>query len=112
MNKINNGGFFKLILIIVIGILILSGLNLNLRDIINSPALKDNVAYVYDLVVKDIWEGYLRTPVMLFWNTTFKNVVIMPFAENMHQMISGQGTSTFFSLVPQFNMPTATTTGN
>ncbi|TSC55104.1 MAG: hypothetical protein LiPW30_570 [Parcubacteria group bacterium LiPW_30] len=111
MNKTNNRGFFKLILIIAIGILILSALNLNLRDIVNSPAFKDNITYISDLA-KNVWEDYLRTPVMFFWNTTFKNVVIVPFAENMRQMISGQGTSTFFSLVPQFNIPMATTTGN
>ncbi len=111
MNIKNNGGFLKLIVIIAIGILILSALNINLRDIVNSPAFKNNITYVSD-IAKNVWDNYLKTPVTLFWNTVFKNVIIVPFAQNMHQMISGQGTSTFFSLVPQFSIPTATTTGN
>lgn len=107
MNIKNNNGFLKLIVIIVIGLIILSVLNLNLRDIVSSPAMQNNITYISD-IFKNIWDGYLKTPVMFFWNNTFKNVILVPFAQNMHQMISGQGTSTFFSLVPQFSMPTTT----
>lgn len=104
-----NGGFLKLLIIIIIGIFILSAMNINLRELVNSPVMQSNIAYVYG-GVKSVWDNYLRTPVMFFWNNTFKNVVIVPFAENMHRMISGQGTSTFFSLVPQFSIATSTAT--
>lgn len=107
--KKSNGGFLKLLIIIIIGIFILSAMNVDLRELVNSPVMQNNIAYVYG-GVKSVWDNYLRTPVMFFWNNTFKNVIIVPFAENMHRMISGQGTSTFFSLVPQFNIATSTAT--
>lgn len=109
IQKNTNGGFLKLLIIIIIGIFILSAMNIDLRSLVNSPVMQNNIAYVYG-GIKSVWDNYLRTPVMFFWDNTFKNVIIVPFAENMHRMISGQGTSTFFSLVPQFNIATSTAT--
>jgi hypothetical protein len=102
-----NSGFLKIVVLIIIGIFILSAFKLNLRDVVNSPELRSNVSYAYSLV-KGVWDNYLKAPVLMFWNSAFNNVIFIPFIQNMNNMISGQGTSTFFSLIPQFSISTST----
>ena len=44
----------KAIVVIVVALIILGYFGYNLRDIIGSPAVRDNLAYVWGLVVK-LW---------------------------------------------------------
>ncbi len=48
-------GLVKAILLIVVALVILGYFGYNLRDIVNSPAVRDNLAYVWGFVVK-FWE--------------------------------------------------------
>lgn len=53
----------KALLLIIIALVILGYFGYNLRDIVNSPSVRDNVVYVWELVVK-LWnalKGILST---------------------------------------------------
>ena len=63
----NRGGFIKLILLIVIVLVVLGFFGYNLRDIINSPTVHDNLVYVWDLVVR-FWNTFLATPFHWIWD--------------------------------------------
>lgn len=53
MKKIKeNRGLVKAILVIVIALVILGYFGYNLRDIVNSPSVRDNVTYVWELLTK------------------------------------------------------------
>ncbi|MDP3661467.1 MAG: hypothetical protein Q8R17_01265 [bacterium] len=55
MKKINeNRGLVKAVFLIVIALVVLGYLGYNLRDIANSAAARDNLAYAWGLVVK-LW---------------------------------------------------------
>ncbi|TSC83822.1 MAG: hypothetical protein G01um101417_389 [Parcubacteria group bacterium Gr01-1014_17] len=57
MKKINeNRGVVKAVLLIVIALVVLGYLGYNLRDIISSPSVRDNLAYAWGLVVK-LWNA-------------------------------------------------------
>ena len=60
-------GFIKLILLIVIALVVLGFFGYNLRDIINSPSVHDNLAYVWDLVVR-FWNTFLAQPFAWLWD--------------------------------------------
>ncbi|OHA19566.1 MAG: hypothetical protein A3C08_02690 [Candidatus Taylorbacteria bacterium RIFCSPHIGHO2_02_FULL_47_18] len=45
-------GLVKAVLLIVVALVILGYFGYNLRDIIASPAVRDNLAYVWDIVVR------------------------------------------------------------
>ncbi len=53
MKKINGSrGLVKAILLIVVALVILGYFGYNLRDIIASPAVRDNLGVVWDIVVR------------------------------------------------------------
>lgn len=47
-----NRGLVKAILVMVVALVILGYFGYNLRDIVNSPSVRDNVAYVWELLTK------------------------------------------------------------
>jgi len=61
-------GFIKMILVIVIALIILGVMGYNIKDIINSPTVHDNLQYVWNFVVF-VWNSYLAGPVIYIWNT-------------------------------------------
>ena len=63
-----NRGFIKAIVLIVIGLIVLGYFGYNLKDIIASPTVHDNLVYVWNLIVK-LWDNVLATPAMWIWNT-------------------------------------------
>lgn len=46
----------KALLLIIVALVVLGYLGYNLRDIVDSPAVQDNLAYVWGLVVK-MWNA-------------------------------------------------------
>ncbi len=44
-------GFIKLILLIVIALIVLGLFGYNLRTIVNSPTVRENLAFVWNLIV-------------------------------------------------------------
>lgn len=69
-----SGGFIKTILIIVIALVVLGFFGYNLRDIISSPVVRDNLSYAGELAVK-VWNNFLATPAIWIWNHIIINLV-------------------------------------
>ena len=61
------GGFIKMILLIVIALVVLGYFGYNLKDIVNSPTVHDNLVYVWDLIVK-LWNTLLAEPATWIWD--------------------------------------------
>ena len=63
----NNKGFIKAVLLIVVALVVLGFFGYNLRTIVNSPTVHDNLAYVWGLVVK-FWNAVLARPALWVWD--------------------------------------------
>lgn len=67
-------GFIKLILLIIIGLVILGYFGLNIKDILASPVVEENLAYAWELATT-VWTNWLQAPaqwvfehiIKLFW---------------------------------------------
>lgn len=68
-----NRGLIKAILLIVIGLIVLGFFGYNLRDIIASETVNDNLTYVWGLVTA-FWNNFLAEPAAWLWNT-FKELL-------------------------------------
>lgn len=62
-----NRGFIKLILIIVVALIVLGYFGYNLKDIVSSPTVHDNLVYVWDLIVR-LWNTIIVTPALWLWD--------------------------------------------
>lgn len=62
-----NRGFIKAIIIIVIALVALGFFGYNLRDIVASPSVRDNLLYVWELLVK-LWNNFLAAPAEWLWD--------------------------------------------
>ena len=80
----NNRGFIKAVLLIVVALIVLGFFGYNLRDIVSSPTVHDNLVYVWGLVVK-VWDSVLARPVLWVWNT----LVIDLLWNNMQKIFQG-----------------------
>jgi hypothetical protein len=60
-------GLVKMIIVIVIALVALGYFGFNIKDIIESQSVQNNLHYVWDFVVK-IWSLYLAAPVVFVWN--------------------------------------------
>ncbi|MCU0660683.1 MAG: hypothetical protein MUD00_03690 [Candidatus Pacebacteria bacterium] len=94
-----NGGFLRLILIIVIGLLILGYFNIDLQRTVESTTTQKNVSYIKNAATT-IWENYLEGPVMYFWNNIFINLLWNSFTKNLENIQNEQPTDF------QINAPT------
>lgn len=61
MDTKRSHGFIKLIILIVIGLVILGYFGLNIKDILASPVVKENLAYAWELA-KTLWHNWLQAP--------------------------------------------------
>lgn len=78
----------RLIVLIIIVAIVLGFFGFNIRDIINSPTVQNNLQYLKDAGLY-VWNHFLRPPVMWFWNT-FGRYIWNLFMENMTRLKSGQ----------------------
>ncbi len=69
--KMGQGGFVKLIIIIVIALIVLGYFGFNVADIIKSPTVDSNLSWGKSLVLT-VWNNFLKAPVIWIWD----NVVI------------------------------------
>ncbi len=60
-------GFIKAILIIVIALIVLGFFGYNLREIMDSPTVRDNLVFMWELVVK-IWHNFILVPILWVWD--------------------------------------------
>ncbi len=80
--KRGQGGFIKLILLIIIALIVLGFFGYNLENIVNSPDVKGNLSYVWKLLVK-LWH-LLLTPLSWVWD----NVVITLVWNNLQALLN------------------------
>ena len=85
-----NRGLIRTIVLIVIALLILSYFGLNLRDIVNSPAGKDNFSFTQEVMIK-IW-SYIKGPVTYLWHI-FIDLIWNPAIEALTKIRDGEPTS-------------------
>ncbi|MBI2108598.1 MAG: hypothetical protein HYT93_00250 [Parcubacteria group bacterium] len=85
----NQKGFLRLILLIIIVIIVLSYFNIDIRGIIEAPQTQSNLQYVWGFTVT-VWQEYLRSPVLYFWNNIFINLLWESFVSNLERIKAGQ----------------------
>jgi hypothetical protein len=88
MNKYKNSGFIKAIIVIIIGIIILSLLNVNLRSVFNNKLVRDNFNFVWTNL-KTLWGNYLRNPALYAYNV-FYDYIWLTFIETMERLKAGR----------------------
>ncbi len=98
-----NRGLVKTIILIVIALLILSYFGLNLRDIVNSPAGRDNFSYTQEVMI-NVWDNYLKRPVMYLWNDIFLELIWYPAIDNLTKIKNGE-MNTIQSQAPKVTPP-------
>ena len=63
----NNKGFIKAIIIIIIALVILGYVfNLSIVDVLNNPKVQQSLAWLWNLILV-IW-SYIQAPIMYLWN--------------------------------------------
>lgn len=60
-------GFVKTILLIVVGLIVLGFFGYNLKEIIDSPTVNENLTYVWGLVA-NTWNTFIAEPAVWRWN--------------------------------------------
>jgi len=69
-----NKGFFKLIILILIAIILLSLFKIRLSDLLlKNEFIRDNFMFVFN-GIDYIWNGYLEKPVMFVRNLVYDNL--------------------------------------
>ncbi len=74
VSKNKQGGFLKIILIIVLALVVLGYFGFNLENIINSPTVHSNLQYVWDLAVT-MWNKFLVVPATFIWDKIVIGIV-------------------------------------
>ncbi|MEK9167858.1 MAG: hypothetical protein AAB769_00790 [Patescibacteria group bacterium] len=82
------GGFIKLILIVIAVIIALSYFGFNLRAIVEAPATQDNLGYAWGLVT-GIWSNYLSVPFEYLWGI-FVQFLWEPLVGNLQHIKDAQ----------------------
>ncbi len=85
----SRGGLLRTVIFIIIVLLILSYFGLNVRAIVNSPAGQENFTYVQEVMI-NLWDGYLKKPVLYLWNDIFLKLIWNPAIENLTKIKDGQ----------------------
>lgn len=89
MNKVReNQGLIRLILLIIIGVLVLSYFNFDIKSFIESPITQKNIEYITGWATY-IWDEYLASPVLYFWNNIFLTFVWSSFTDGLERLESG-----------------------
>lgn len=92
MHPNKKAGFFRLILIIIIAILVLSFFGIKLRDVAGSEAGKDNFTYAKEIVLKGwsylepYWDKYVAPTALYLWNDVFLKYVWSAVIENLDKL--------------------------
>ena len=61
------GGFIKIIVLIIVGLLILSYFKIDLRGLVDSNSTQSNFGYVWSFI-EQIWYTYIKTPIIFLLN--------------------------------------------
>lgn len=90
-----NRGFIRLILLIIVGLVLLGYFGVNVREVLASPVVRDNLLYAWNLA-KEIWGNYLAGPAMWVWEHVLRFFWEL-FLEGLDNLRNGNGPS---SLIP------------
>ncbi len=82
------GGFIKWIVLILILLIVLGYFGFDVREIIESDQVQDNIHYVWTFVV-NVWDTYLKGPAIYLWNI-WVDFIWSPFVENMEKLRNGE----------------------
>ncbi|MEK7574716.1 MAG: hypothetical protein AAB511_00590 [Patescibacteria group bacterium] len=63
---VKTSGFIKIIILIVIVLVLLGYFGFDVKNILKSPVVIDNLNFVWDIVI-DLWHKYLEAPVQFIW---------------------------------------------
>ncbi len=85
----SRGGLLRTVIFIIIILLVLSYFGLNIRAIVNSPAGQENFTYVQEIMI-NVWQNYLKKPVIYLWNDIFLKLIWEPAIENLTKIKNGQ----------------------
>ncbi|MEK7641547.1 MAG: hypothetical protein AAB365_00970 [Patescibacteria group bacterium] len=99
----NNKGLVRTVVIIVIALLVLSYFGFSIRDIVNSPAGRDNFSYAQEVMI-NVWDNYLKKPVLYLWNDIFLELIWEPAIENLKKIKDGEPDS-LRSSAPKISQP-------
>ncbi len=88
----NQKGFIKWIIIFIIFIMIMSYFGIDLRAIVESPASQGNLGYIWSLS-STVWNNYLKSPVLYFWNNIFINLLWNSFIDSLDRIKNVQPSS-------------------
>lgn len=69
-------GFIKLLIIFIFLIVLISILEVNLKELFQNRTLGENFAFVFG-GMRSLWENYLLRPLKIFWDT-FQNLLWEP----------------------------------
>lgn len=89
MSTLRNTGLINFILIVVFLILLLSYFNVDIKGFVEDPVTQQNITYVWGGALF-IWNEYLSSPVLYFWNNIFLNLLWDSFVTNMERIKAGQ----------------------
>lgn len=84
-----NGGFIKIIVLILIAVLVLSYFNFDIKSFVESPQTQSNLGYTVSLS-NTIWNNYLSKPITYFWNNIFLGLLWTAFLENFDLIKTGK----------------------
>lgn len=75
-------GLIKFIFIVIVIIVVLGYFGLNLREIMATPAVQNNLSYIWQVIV-DAWNGWLKEPAGWFWDNVWVPYIWEPFVRVM-----------------------------
>ena len=67
MKHTSHRGFFQIIIIVVIALIILGYFGMNIQEILARPVVHDNLVYFWDLL-QSLWTNILATPARWIWD--------------------------------------------
>lgn len=83
------GGLIKLIIIIILGVLVLSYFNVDIKSFIESPVTQKNISYITGWGLH-LWSEYLADPILYFWNNIFLTLIWDNFVSNIERIGAGE----------------------
>lgn len=105
-NQCDRGGIVRTVLLIIVALIILGYFGFNLRDILKSPTVHDNLIYAKELTVTG-WNKYLKGPAEYVWGDFFKPLIWSPFINTLERMKDG-GPAVTADQVPKLSTSTPT----
>ncbi len=83
--QLQQQGFVRFIVLIIIAILVISYFNIDLKTEVEKPQTQKNITYVKDQS-QSVWKQYLEKPVFYIWNNIFIDLLWSVFVDNLKRI--------------------------